>query len=224
MFTITNDEKLRDESEGVVLPFGYSFELMSTGGSRQFDTNAIIERYDTKISQTVLADFIQLGHEKVGSFALSSDKTNLFAMAIGAYLDIICEEFNAHGIPGLIDINGEKFSGITDYPKMTHGDIQDVDLKELSTYIKDMVGVGVLIPDEALEEFVRQTGGLPKRTTDTVPAEARLLDGRRLNPEPEPPKTAAGQSDALEDDEAAIEAAKKRLGRVANAGKDSASR
>lgn len=214
----------RDESEGVVLPFGYSFELMSTGGSRQFDTNAIIERYDTKISQTVLADFIQLGHEKVGSFALSSDKTNLFAMAIGAYLDIICEEFNAHGIPGLIDINGEKFSGITDYPKMTHGDIQDVDLKELSTYIKDMVGVGVLIPDEALEEFVRQTGGLPKRTTDTVPAEARLLDGRRLNPEPEPPKTAAGQSDALEDDEAAIEAAKKRLGRVANAGKDSASR
>ena len=57
-----------------------------------------------------------------------------------------------------------------------------------------------------------------------MPAEARLLDGRRLNPEPEPPKTAAGQSDALEDDEAAIEAAKKRLGRVANAGKDSASR
>lgn len=107
---------------------------------------------------------------------------------------------------------------------MTHGDIQDVDLKELSTYIKDMVGVGVLIPDEALEEFVRQTGGLPKRTTDTVPTEARMLEGRRLNPEPEPPKTAAGQSDALEDDEAAIQAAKKRLGRAVNAGKDSTPR
>ena len=65
---------------------------MSTGGRRQFDTNAIIERYDTRMAMTVLADFIFLGHQSVGSFALSSDKTELFSMAIGAYLDIIiCE-------------------------------------------------------------------------------------------------------------------------------------
>ena len=32
----------RDEMEGVVLPDGYKLELLSTGGSRQFDTNAII--------------------------------------------------------------------------------------------------------------------------------------------------------------------------------------
>lgn len=65
----------RNESEGLVLPHGYEAELLSTGGTRQFDTNAIINRYDTKIAQTVLADFIMLGHEKTGSFALSSDKT-----------------------------------------------------------------------------------------------------------------------------------------------------
>ena len=58
----------RNEYEGLVLPYGYKAELLSTGGTRQFDTNAIINRYDTKIAQTVLADFIMLGHEKVGSF------------------------------------------------------------------------------------------------------------------------------------------------------------
>ena len=128
----------RDSTEGLVLPFGYTFELTSTGGSRQFDTNSIIARYDTKISQTVLADFIQLGHESVGSFALSSDKTNLFSMAICAFLDIICQTFNSQGIPALIDINGDHFAGVTDYPRLTHGDIEDVDLATVATFIKDI--------------------------------------------------------------------------------------
>lgn len=48
----------RDEMEGVVLPAGYELELLSSGGTRQFDTNAIINRYDTRIAMTVLADFI----------------------------------------------------------------------------------------------------------------------------------------------------------------------
>lgn len=67
----------RDEMEGVVLPHGYELELLSSGGSRQFDTNAVINRYDTRIAMTVLADFIFLGHQQTGSWALSSDKTEL---------------------------------------------------------------------------------------------------------------------------------------------------
>ena len=47
----------RDEREGIVLPSGWEFTLLSTGGRRQFDTNAIIERYDTRMAMTVLADF-----------------------------------------------------------------------------------------------------------------------------------------------------------------------
>ena len=102
-----------------------NLELLSTGGRRQFDTNAIIERYDTRIAMTVLADFVLMGHQAVGSFALSSDKTKLFSMAVGAYLDIICEAFNNKAIPALIDLNGEHFQGITGYPTLEHGDIED---------------------------------------------------------------------------------------------------
>lgn len=41
----------RDETEGVVLPHGFELELLSSGGTRQFDTNAIINRYDTRIAR-----------------------------------------------------------------------------------------------------------------------------------------------------------------------------
>lgn len=206
----------RDSTEGLVLPFGYTFELTSTGGSRQFDTNSIIARYDTKISQTVLADFIQLGHESVGSFALSSDKTNLFSMAICAFLDIICQTFNSQGIPALIDINGDHFAGVTDYPRLTHGDIEDVDLATMATYIKDMTSIGVIIPDESLEDYVRQLGKLPKRTTDTVPMEARRAAQQQGNEPPEH-ETAAGKGhdgeEGFEDNGSHVSAARKRLGR-----------
>lgn len=206
----------RDSTEGLVLPFGYTFELTSTGGSRQFDTNSIIARYDTKISQTVLADFIQLGHESVGSFALSSDKTNLFSMAICAFLDIICQTFNSQGIPALIDINGDHFAGVTDYPRLTHGDIEDVDLATVATFIKDMTSIGVIIPDESLEDYVRQLGKLPKRTTDTVPMEARRAAQQQSNEPPEP-ETAAGKGhdgeEGFEDNGSHVSAARKRLGR-----------
>lgn len=206
----------RDSTEGLVLPFGYTFELTSTGGSRQFDTNSIIARYDTKISQTVLADFIQLGHESVGSFALSSDKTNLFSMAICAFLDIICQTFNSQGIPALIDINGDHFAGVTNYPRLTHGDIEDVDLATMATFIKDMTSIGVIIPDESLEDYVRQLGKLPKRTTDTVPMEARRAAQQQGNEPPEP-ETAAGKGhdgeEGFEDSGSHVSAARKRLGR-----------
>ena len=57
---------------------GLNLSLSVPARARQFDTNAIINRYDTKIAMTVLADFLMLGHNKVGSFALSSDKTGFF--------------------------------------------------------------------------------------------------------------------------------------------------
>lgn len=156
----------RDAKEGLVLPGGedgWKFELVTSGSRRQFDTNAILDRYDKRIATTVLADFIMLGQQAVGSFALADNKTRIFAMAIGTFLDIICEVFNNQGIPRLIDLNGEHFKGITDYPKMVHGDIEERDLTQFASYIKEMVGIGVLEPDEELEAEIRRVGGLPEK-------------------------------------------------------------
>ncbi len=200
-----------DEVAGIVKPFGFEFELLSSGGSKLFDTNAIIQRYDTGIAMTVLADFIFLGHQQVGSFALSSDKTELFAMAIGAYLDIICETFNSQGIPQLIDINGSHFEGVTDYPKLSHGDIETVDIQKLAAYIKDMTGVGILIPDDTLEDYVREAANLPERTVDTRKIDPMRQKQQNQN---EPPDEDNEAPEETEEDERKLEEAKKRLGRI----------
>ena len=168
----------RDSLEGIVLPAGWSLALLSTGGRRQFDTSQIIERYDTRIAMTVLADFILIGHESVGSFALSSDKTKMFSMAIGSYLDIICEVFNNKAIPSLIDMNGEHFKGITDYPQLIHGDVEDANLEKLGNYISQMVNCGALIPDESVEDFVRDAAGMPERIGEwEEPEDTSASDG-----------------------------------------------
>lgn len=158
----------RDEREGIVLGNGWQFTLTSTGGRRQFDTNQIIERYDTRMAMTVLADFVLLGHQNVGSFALSSDKTELFSVALGAFLDLICEVFNKQAIPRLIDINGEHFAGITGYPTLIHGDIETQDLGELGQFVSQMVGIGAITPDSSMEAYLRMAASLPERDFDST--------------------------------------------------------
>lgn len=169
----------RDAREGLVLPGGYDqgtgwkLELLSSSSKRNFDTNAIIDRYDKRIATSVLADFVMLGQQQVGSFALADSKTKIFALAIGTYLDVICEVFNNQAIPRLIDLNGDHFKGITDYPKMKHGDIEEVDITQFATFVKEMVGIGVIVPDESLEEEVRRVGGLPEKVETAAPREVQ---------------------------------------------------
>lgn len=153
----------RDEREGLVLPNGWQLQLLTSGSRRQFDTNQIIDRYHKEIATSVLADFVLLGQSAVGSFALADSKTQMFSLAVGTYLDTICEVFNNQGIRRLIDINGKAFEGITDYPKMQHSDIEQPDLTAFATYLKTMIDAQIITPDPELERYVRQVGKLPEK-------------------------------------------------------------
>ncbi|MDE7055101.1 MAG: hypothetical protein K2O84_09885, partial [Oscillospiraceae bacterium] len=200
----------RDEREGIVLGNGWKFTLTSTGGRRQFDTNQIIERYDTRIAMTVMADFVLLGHQAVGSFALSSDKTELFGVALGAFLDLICEVFNNQAIPRLIDINGEHFSGISGYPELVHGDIETQNLGELGQFVSQMVGIGAITPDGGMETYLRMAANLPEMDPETTyaatgrPTEpSQGQEGEGHGRDPKRPETAAGSGE--KDDDGGLE-------------------
>jgi hypothetical protein len=138
----------------------YDLKLLTTAGARQFDTNAIITRYNQQIAMTVLADFILLGHENVGSFSLSSDKTDLFTIAMGTYLDSIAGVKNKFAVPRLFLLNG---MDAANPPKIVHGDIDDPDLQEMAQYILALVQAGMpLFPDTQLENHLRQIAHLPE--------------------------------------------------------------
>ena len=137
----------------------FTFELLSSGGSRAFDTGGIIERYDKRIAMMVLGDFILLGHDRMGSYSLSSDKTDMFAMALGAWLESIEEVINRFAVSRLFELNGAKGKTL---PKITSGDIEKPDINRIAQYVQTLSQTGMpIFPDEALEKYLRELGGLP---------------------------------------------------------------
>lgn len=193
---IRNDEEAcivipssRDESGN----YYYDVQLLASSGTRQFDTDKVVARYDQRIAMTVLADFILLGHEATGSYALSSDKTTLFTEAISAWLDSIADVINRQAIPRLLRLNGLS----TDNPPLLKfGNIGKIDLTGLGDFIQKLSGAGMtLFPDEELENHLRQQADLP-----LVSPEARAeQEQRRKDAVPQVPIEPDGDSEA--DDE-----------------------
>jgi hypothetical protein len=170
----------RDEQEGVMFPLAYDehgnkmfdLSLMSTGGARQFDTNSIIQRYDQRITMAALADFLLVGHNSTGSFALHDDKTDLFAVATGAWLDSIAAILNRQAVPRLLRLNG---INVEDPPKIMHGDIESPDLQKMAAYMQTLSGIGMpLFPDDTLEAWLREIAGLPEKDLDAEPTSPLL--------------------------------------------------
>lgn len=168
----------RDSKEGIIFPLAYDdkgneiykLQLLSTGGRREFNTTQIIERYDSRIAMSVLADFVLLGHQAVGSFALASSKTNLFSVALGAWLDAIAAIFNRQAIPRLLALN--TFTGAA--PTLEHGDIETVDITQIADYVTKLVGAGVMTSEPKLERHLRANAGLPEVDEEELELERAL--------------------------------------------------
>lgn len=176
----------RDEQEGLLLPLAYDengkklleFKLMSSPGQRQINISQVIDRYDKRIAMTCLGDFILLGQQAVGSFALASSKTAMFAAAVGAILKSIAEVMNRYAIPRLLALNGWQVKE-DQIPRLIPGDLETPDLQELGAYVTALAGAGMpLFPDDNLEEYLRRAANLPAKPEEGIPM-----------PEPPAPKT-----------------------------------
>lgn len=166
----------RDEQEGIVWPQAYdaaghelyTFKLLTSGGTRQFPTQEIISRYESRIAMTVLADFLLLGNDATnnGSYALSTSKASMFQSALETFLNDIENEINNRAIPLLFRMNGINTGP---YPKLRHDIVQKPTLTDLATLISAMAGAGAqLFPDSELENHLREFAKLPIRESNPV--------------------------------------------------------
>lgn len=142
----------------------YNVEYVVADGRRPGDMSGIIERIDKRIATTVMADFLLLGQQAVGSFALSSDKTVLFQNALWGWLTSIAAAFNTQLLEPWAALNGWDLATM---PRLEPGEVRTPNLQELGTYVAALASVGMpLFPDENLEAYLRTVGGLP-----TAPAQ-----------------------------------------------------
>ncbi|TPV93166.1 MAG: hypothetical protein B7733_21905 [Myxococcales bacterium FL481] len=162
----------RNQHEGVLFPSettedgtpsGYKLRLLSTGGSRQMDPGAVALRYQKDISMTLLTQFLFLGMDKAGSFALSSNMTDLFAVSLGAILDTLEETFDRFAVRELMSINGFPEE---DWPRYEHGDVERIDAEKLANTLKTLSDGGFLTPDPSLEEHIRGEMQVPPMPED----------------------------------------------------------
>jgi hypothetical protein len=159
----------RNEQEGVVFPLAYDrdtknplfkFELMTSGGARQHDTNALITRYEQRQLMTTLADFIMVGHTQTGTYNLHVDKTGIFRDALDATAQMVADVFNRHAIPKLFAMNGWKLDQL---PILQPSHVDAPDLSQLAGFLTATAGLGFSWgPDVEMEKYLRNAAGLPE--------------------------------------------------------------
>jgi len=182
----------RDEQEGLIMPAVFDekgnklcwIELLSSAGSRQHDVGKIIDRINRLMATTVVADFLFLGQQAVGSWALSSSKTDVFGLALNSINKSIASVVNRYAIPGLWRMN-PTFKK-ENMPQLVPSDIETPDLNELGNLIKNLSGSGMpLFPDDNLENWIRQLQKWPEKSKDLAALQQvqRQRDDRKFENE-----------------------------------------
>lgn len=145
----------RDEQDGIFLPYGWEFSLLSSSGQRQFDTTEVINRYNKQIAVTVLAQFVMLGMERTGSYALAKEQTDMFYLTLEGWMDSITSVFNRHAIPTLFGLNGIS-ADMRPLPYMVHTSIHRYNLRDLAYYVSTLANVDGLVIDEDIKTYLKQ--------------------------------------------------------------------
>jgi len=114
-------------------------ELMSSSGTRNINIDPIVRRYQHDIARSVLSEFLLLGSQG-GSYALSKTKTDMFLRALESYIQAIVDVLNKQLLERLWQLNGLDYALM---PKIVAGDVAPHDLRELSSFLRNLNGAGI---------------------------------------------------------------------------------
>lgn len=153
---------LQEDDEGKLSDiYQVGFELLASKGSRDIDTSRVIMRHQGDIARTVIADFLMLGQNDRGSFAMSKSKTDVFIKGIRSFLNSIASPINRRLLPALWEANGFDPALM---PHIAYENVAPIDLDELGKYIRSLALAGAqLFPNPDLENSALSAAGLPER-------------------------------------------------------------
>uniref|UniRef100_A0A6M3LLP4 Putative structural protein n=1 Tax=viral metagenome TaxID=1070528 RepID=A0A6M3LLP4_9ZZZZ len=172
----------QDEQMGVVWPSDkwpgtsenmYEFDTLKSEGPRSLDPVQVVRMFANDIAASVLAGFIYLGRDAVGSRALATPMQEIFQRALESWLDSMEDTFHQQATLKLLRLNGFQ---IVSPPRWRHGTVQDVDLAELGAFVQAVSATGydwgVLSEGDPIRDQFRTLAGFD-------PEPASLVKGRR---------------------------------------------
>lgn len=148
-----------NEQAHIVLPPGWEVEFAEVKGN---PVNAIesAAHHDDQILRNVLADFLSANHSTAAEI-----RADLFLKASRFIADIVADVINKFAIPELIDFNWED---TTSYPKLKVRRIgETADWRTLTFALRNLVGAGLITPDDKYEEWLREEMDQPRRDEGT---------------------------------------------------------
>jgi hypothetical protein len=134
----------------------FKFEIINATGQKANDVRGIIEDYKKEILTALYADFLIMGQEGGGSYALSESKLSVVELMIEAKLEEIRDVFNHKLIPLLFRENGWE----TDvYPTFEFGDVSDISLAEWAKAFQQIsAGKGIPKVPSTINETLAKMG------------------------------------------------------------------
>ena len=147
-----------DEEAYAMIPHGAKL-IAYSGGSKNMDIGAVIDRYKKEILMRGFAQWLMLGMGNVGTQALVQGDQDFFQLGLQAIQQILLETWNQQLVSFLFRYNS--FPGITELPRMRWNNPGKVDLSALlDAYVKGGQA-GILTPTEDDEEYVRSVMDAP---------------------------------------------------------------
>jgi phage gp29-like protein len=158
-----------NEQSYMVMPNGFKAEILTPNGNGVGEgLNTMIEHHNRMICMTVLAQFLNLGTEGVGSLALSNDQSSFFLKHVEGIIHYFRSQFNTQIIRKLVDLNYGKQAT---YPELRNSTISEKNLLEFSQMIKNFIDAGVITTDTDLQQWIRQTVKAPEMTDEQMAEE-----------------------------------------------------
>jgi hypothetical protein len=143
-----------NENAFVVVPPGWEIGFLKVEGNLT-DAMASADHHDLLIARNILGQFLNQS-----TSSSQSDMQDMFLKATRYIADTLRDIFNKHCIPQLVRWN---FGEQDYYPELRVRRIGDtVDWRTISFAMRNFIGAGVIVPDDQLENWVRDEMDLPK--------------------------------------------------------------
>lgn len=136
----------------------FPLKLMTSGGRRQFDVSAIIQRKRAEMAGCLLADWLSIGHEQNGSRAVAMPKMDLFTTCLGTWTQGVADIFDAHLTPRLMRANGVAAKL---RPRLRPGKVDQVDMEQFAQAWSALVNSGAITNTASTERWAREQVGAP---------------------------------------------------------------